>query len=152
MAASRRVGVLGRLARAAVGGALVGSVVVGHMAGGFHAAPWVLGLVGFPTALLGQHAWRSRRSPAPLRATGPLGQAVGPLLFLALYLTWWYAPVLDVTSDAALLFFGSSMLLAAAQGCPGCEMLAFSNWVLGREDEVGCALFQPVDRLATGGG
>lgn len=29
-----------------------------------------------------------------------------------LYLTPWYAPALSVTSDAALLFYGVSMLLA----------------------------------------
>jgi len=35
---------------------------------------------------------------------------------LALYLTFWYAPALSVTSDAALIFYGVSMLLAAARG------------------------------------
>ena len=39
------------------------------------------------------------------------------------------------------------MVLAAASGSGGCEVLAFSNWVLRREDEMGCALFEPVDRL-----
>jgi len=67
------------------------------------------------------------------------------VLFLALYLTPAYAPVLSVTSDAALLFYGASMLLAALRGYAGCEVLAVSNWLLGRDDQVGCLLFWPID-------
>jgi hypothetical protein len=43
------------------------------------------------------------------------------------------------------LFYGSSMLLAAARGYAGCEVPAASNWVLRRDDQVGCVLFWPVD-------
>jgi hypothetical protein len=68
-------------------------------------------------------------------------------VLLALYLTPWYAPALAVTSDAALVFYGTSMLLAAARGYAGCEVLAVSNWLLGRDDQVGCLLFAPVDQL-----
>jgi len=49
------------------------------------------------------------------------------------------------TSDAALLFYGSSMLLAAARGYAGCEVLAVSNWLLRSDDQVGCVMFWPVD-------
>ena len=70
-------------------------------------------------------------------------------VFPALYLTWWYAPELDVLSDAALLFYGGSMLVAAARGIAGCEVLAVSNWLLRRDDEVGCAPFSPLDALET---
>ena len=47
---------------------------------------------------------------------------------LALYLTPIYLPVLAITSDAALIFYGFSMLLAAVRGYRGCELLAVSNW------------------------
>lgn len=66
-------------------------------------------------------------------------------MFLALYLTTWYAPSLEVTSDAALLFYGASMLVAAVRGTAGCEVLAVSNWLLHRDDQIGCALFWPID-------
>ena len=66
-------------------------------------------------------------------------------MFLALYLTFWYAPALSVTSDATLIFYGASMVLAAVRGYAGCEVLAVSNWLLRRDDQVGCALFLPVD-------
>jgi hypothetical protein len=64
-------------------------------------------------------------------------------VFFALWLTPDYAPALSVTSDAALLFYGASMLLAAARGYAGCEVLALSNWLLRREDQIGCPVFAP---------
>jgi hypothetical protein len=39
------------------------------------------------------------------------------------------------------------MGLAAARGYAGCEVLAASNWLLRRDDQVGCAVFWPVDQL-----
>jgi hypothetical protein len=37
------------------------------------------------------------------------------------------------------------MLLAAVRGCAGCEVLAVSNWLLHRDDQIGCLLFWPID-------
>lgn len=102
---------------------------------------------GVPAALLVWQWWRARRGRPRLAATGPAGHALNVAVFLALYLTPWYAPALRFTSDAALLFYGSSMLLAALRGYAGCEVLAVSNWLLGRNDQVGCVLFLPVDHL-----
>jgi hypothetical protein len=39
------------------------------------------------------------------------------------------------------------MLLAALRGDGGCEVLAVSNWLLRRDDQVGCMVFWPVDQL-----
>ena len=83
---------------------------------------------------------RARRSPTRLEATGPVGHALNLALFLALYL-------LEPTSDAALLFYGASMWLAALWGYAGCEVLAAPNWLLRRDDQVGCAVFWPIDQL-----
>jgi hypothetical protein len=69
-------------------------------------------------------------------------------VFAALYATPWYAPGLSFTSDATLLFYGASMLLAAARGYAGCEVLAVSNWLLRRDDQVGCVVFGPIDAFA----
>jgi hypothetical protein len=68
-------------------------------------------------------------------------------VFAALYATPWYAPPLGFTSDAALIFYGASLLLAAARGYAGCEVLAVPNWLLRRDDQVGCVVFAPVDAL-----
>jgi hypothetical protein len=134
------IGPAGTAARVIVGGLLLGSVAQGHVARGFHLSSWVLGLVGFPVLLLAGQWLRARRTPTQLRATGPVGHALNLALFLALYLV-------ESTSDAALIFYGASMLLAALRGYAGCEVLAVSNWLLRRDDQVGCAVFWPIDQL-----
>lgn len=141
----RAIGRWGTTARLVVGVLLLGDVALGHWTRGFHPAAWALGLLGFPTVLLTAHWLRTRTGRAALRATGPAGHALNCVVFLTLYLTPQYAPALSVTSDAALVFYGASMLLAAARGYAGCEVLAPSNWILRRDDQVGCLLFAPVD-------
>lgn len=136
----RRIGVLGTAARLALGGFMVGSVLEGHISGNFQAAPWALGLVVIPGAVMADHSWARRRARTPLSLVGPVGHCAGLLAFVALYL-------FEPTSDAALLFYGASMLLAAARGMAGCEVLALSNWALRRDDELGCVVFEPFDRL-----
>jgi hypothetical protein len=44
-------------------------------------------------------------------------------------------------------FLGASMLLAAARGDGGCELLAFPNAITGRRDRIGCIVFTPIDTL-----
>jgi hypothetical protein len=136
----RGIGPGGTAARIIVGGLLLGSVTWGHLTRGFHPSAWILGLVGFPALLLAVQWLRARRTPTPMRATGPVAHALNLAVFLALYLA-------EPTSDAALLFYGASMLLAAVRGYAGCEVLAVSNWLLRRDDQVGCAVFWPIDQL-----
>jgi hypothetical protein len=144
-ATGRGIGVRGAAARVVVGVLLAGSVLYGHAARGWHPLAWLLGLLIFPAAVLVGQWWRARRDPAPLRAVGPVGHAINLAVLLGLYLTWWYAPAVDVLSDAALLFYGASMLVAAVRGYAGCEVFALSNWLLRRDDQVGCAPFWPID-------
>ena len=94
----------------------------------------------YPATLALVERLRARRTPTRLEATGPVGHAVNLAVFLALYLA-------EPTSDATLIFYGASMWLSALRGYAGCEVLAVSNWLLGRDDQVGCALFWPVDQL-----
>ena len=143
----RGIGGIGTAARLLLGLVLLGSVLQGELAGPFRPAAWALGLVGLPVVLLAWQRWRARRSRPRLQATGPVGHTLNLAVFLALYLTPWYAPALGFTSDAALLFYGTSMLLAALRGDAGCEVLAVSNWLLGRDDQVGCVVFAPIDQL-----
>jgi uncharacterized spore protein YtfJ len=37
------------------------------------------------------------------------------------------------------------MLLAALRGYAGCDVLAMSNWLLHRDDQIGCLVFWPID-------
>ena len=92
----RAIGPLGTTARVLVGGLRVGSVTWGHLTRGFHLSAWLLGLVGFPALLVAGQWLRTRRTPTPLRATGPVAHALNVAVFVALYL-------LEPTSDAALL-------------------------------------------------
>jgi hypothetical protein len=39
------------------------------------------------------------------------------------------------------------MILAALRGRAGCEVTAISNWVLRRDDQVGCPVFTPIDSI-----
>jgi len=136
----RSIGPVGTIARVLVGGLFVGSVAWGHLDRGFHPSAWLLGLLGFPTLVVAGQWLRARRTPTPLRATGPVAHTVNVAAFVVLY-------VLEPTSDAALLFYGASMWLAAVRGYAGCEVLAVSNWLLHRDDQVGCAVFWPIDQL-----
>lgn len=149
-ASARAIGRWGTAARLLLGGYMVGSVAVGSLTGSgvFQPIAWLLGLVGFPVLFLVWQAWRAHRKPGRLvAATGVAGRLLTFGVFLVLYTTTWYAPPIDFLSDAALLFFGSSMLVAAYRGYAGCEVLAISNWLLRRDDQVGCVVFDPVDRL-----
>ena len=141
----RAIDMLGTLARLVVGGWLLVDV-----AAAFTLDEWykpVLGLLVFPAIVLFGQWLRLHFTSVPLRATGPVGHLVNVAIFLALYLTPWYFPPLAFTSDAALYFYGASMLLAAVRGYAGCEVLAVSNWLLGRDDQVGCVVFLPVDAV-----
>ena len=109
-------------------------------AGGLTWYEGVLGLAGFPAAVLLFHWLRLQVSTERFDATGGLGfclnLAIGIVLFSIPY-----------TRDAFALFLGSSLLLAAARGYAGCEVTAISNWLLRRDDQVGCVVFSPLDEI-----
>ncbi len=135
--ACRQIGKVGTGARVLVGAAMLyGAFAID----GLQLSDAILGAVVFPgTVLLGQ--WlRSRGNSEPLRATGVTGHLTNNAIVIALI-------VIPPTRDAMLLFYGGSMLLAARRGFAGCEVLALSNWVLRRDDQVGCLLFSPIDSL-----
>jgi hypothetical protein len=137
MERGRAIGPLGTLARVAVG---LGLVALEVALGALEWTETALGLVGFPAVLLLAQLVRLRWSRGPLRATGPAGL----LLNCAILAVLLVAPM---TRDATVLWLGASMLVAAWRGDAGCESLALSNWLLRRDDQVGCLLFAPLDEL-----
>jgi hypothetical protein len=158
MAGSRRlrqIGGIGTAARLILGlGLLVlgltggrVSVMHGQVGIGFEPVSVALGLVGFPGVVLAWQWLRARVDPTRLEATGLGSTALNMLVLVALVLTPWYAPPLAFNSVAALVFYGASMLLAALRGYNGCEVTAISNWILRRDDQVGCLVLSPVDDL-----
>lgn len=131
----RAIGSIGTVGRLAVGAGIVASAfVVGEVR--WNEAG--LGLVVFPAVLLLMHLIRLHFSQAPLRATGPAGYLVNCAALTVLL-------IVPATRDATLLWLGTSMLVAAWRGYAGCESLALSNWLLRRDDQVGCVLFFPLD-------
>lgn len=155
-AASRReIGPIGTTTRVVLG--LIFVVVLGIPGGvttvhgqyryTFDVLSVILGAVVFPAVALGLHWFWVRRRSAPLRETGPVASAINFVVLLVLFLMPWYAPRIYFIATGAALFYGASMLLAAARGRAGCEVTAISNWVLHREDQVGCPVFTPIDSL-----
>ena len=125
---------------------MFGSVLYGHfIKGPFRPLPWVVGLLIFPAIFTIWQYLRARRNPTQLQANGPVPTVLNIVIFLAFYFTYLYAPAIAFMSDAVLIFYGLSMLLAALRGYGGCESLAISNWLLSRDDQIGCLLFSPID-------
>jgi len=145
-AMKRAIGPIGTGARIILGFILFGSVFYGQIIKGpFRPLPWVIGLLIFPALFLSWQYLRARRNPARLEATGPVASVLNVVIFFAFYFTFVYAPSIDFMSDAVLIFYGLSMLLIAFRGSGGCEALAISNWLLKRDDELGCLVFSPID-------
>jgi hypothetical protein len=130
-----RIGPAGRIARVAVGLALIGLEFL------WRDPKWwdpLIGLVIVPGVLVAIAAARADRGRGELRATGPVAHLVNIAIFFV-------AVMAPLTSGASLLFYGASMLVAAATANGGCEVTAISNLLLRRNDQVGCAVFAPVD-------
>lgn len=134
---ARAIGRLGTGARVLVGVALLaGGIVAG---GGWIA--WeqlALAIVGMPSLLIAAQAMRLTFTKRTLSQTSHLATCLNCAGVAALL-------TLSQTRDATLVFLGGSMLLAAARGYGGCETLAIGNWLLRRNDQVGCLLFRPLD-------
>ena len=138
---TRAIGVVGTIGRLVLGSGLLYLAITGFGDGAWE-LQWqqaLLGLGVFPAVLLLSQALRLRYfSSATLSATGPVGFCLNFAVGFALFV---------IARDAFLLFYGASLLLAAARGYAGCEVLAISNWLLRRDDQVGCVVFSPLDAV-----
>ncbi len=145
----RDIGPIGTAIRLILGVFLVSLIAYGEIshAGHLIAATWLLGLLGFPALVMAWHLWRIHRNPVPFVDDSPLSFVLSLLLPLAAYFLGWLVKPLWFTSDATLIFVGSSLILAGLRGSAGCELLALSNWLLRRTDQLACAAFTPIDRL-----
>ena len=139
IASARRIGPIGTTLRALVAAGLV------YLAGGAGGLSWqaewydvALGLVGLPalTVVLGLAA--GRYAHGALRYTGPTAHALNCAVIVALVVNPYTGPAAD-------LFYAAALLAAAWRGQPGCEVTVLPNWILGRDDEIGCPLFGPID-------
>ena len=99
----------------------------------------LLGLLGFPAVtIFGVLMWSELAGASkPIRAMGAGVCITTGALFALL--------AVPFTQQATALFLGSTLLLAAKRGYAGCELTAISNWLLRRDDQVGCVVFSPLD-------
>ena len=142
----RTIGPIGTGVRIILGLIMFGSVFYGQLIKGpFRPLSWVIGLLIFPGIFIIWQYLRARRNPARFEDNGPVATVLNVVIFFAFYFTYVYAPSIDYMSDAVLIFYGLSMLLAALRGYGGCESLAISNWLLKRDDQLGCLVFSPID-------
>lgn len=138
---ARGVGPIGTIARVHLGMIFLSPAIFGK----FQLWEMIVGLVLVPLTILALRRIRLIWNSEPIRATGLWGFVLNLAVSLALYFSPLYFPPLAFTSDLVLIFYGGSMLLAAARGYAGCEITAVSNWLLGRVDQVGCVVFAPID-------
>jgi len=139
-AGSRSIGRLGTATRILVG-LLLFSIGVIYAASG-RSIWWqlALGLAGFPAALTLAQLARLALTKTRLRETGSVATWINCAALVVLLVAW-------PTRNPTLIFLGASMLLAALRGYSGCETLAVSNWLLHRDDQLGCLLLSPIDVL-----
>jgi hypothetical protein len=146
---SRQIGPIGTAARAIAGSAAIAYTVVAH---GLAAWDVVGGVIAFPILASLLHtavasAYDSvtiDRSWSPSARTWVVSVAVLALILaIGIGLTF----VSPIDGGSIFLFFGASLLIVAARGDAGCEVLAVVNAVSGHRDKTGCVAFAPVDSL-----
>lgn len=146
---SRQIGPLGTLARV-VGGAV--AIAVPVLVEGFSLTEAGIALIALPLAALVAapviEAGFRRWAPAALRSRhaiccGPGCALIGVLVIAN---TAIVAPTSANGNVTLWVWLGASMLVAAARGYGGCEVLAIPNLVTGRRDQIGCLLYTPIDR------
>lgn len=141
MTQTRAIGPWGTAARVGLGLLLLCLAFSDLTITEYSAPPWyafAIGLGVLPAALLLFQWVRLRFTQESLNETGPIAHLMGIGITVALL-------SISVTQEATLLFYGVSLLLAAIRGYAGCEILAISNWLLRREDQIGCLLLSPLD-------
>ena len=141
IARTRRIGPLGSALRVTAALGLL------YLAGGADGLSWdvkwydlVGGLVALPalSLLLGLAA--RRYAAEPLRFTGPAEHTINCAAIVALLVN-------PYTGEAVSLFYAVTLLVAAWRRQPGCEITVLPNWILRRDDQVGCPVFAPFDAL-----
>ena len=146
---SRQIGPIGTAARAIAGSAAIGYTVVAH-----GLAPWdvAAGLLVLPLLASVLHAGiasgydrvtMGRTSSGSARTWVVSVAVLALILSIGISLTF----VTPIDGGAIFLFFGGSLLVVAARGDAGCEVLAIVNAISGHRDVTGCVAFAPVDSL-----
>src|SRR5215218_3730964 len=143
---TRRIGPIGTTTRLVAAAGLLYLALFDGTSWGLEWYDVATGLAILPAAVLVFGVVARRYASGSVRFTGSAGTTANCLLLVAL-------AVNPYTAGGAALFYGATLLVAAWRGQPGCEATVVSNVILGRDDQLGCPVFSPIDeaeaRLAT---
>jgi hypothetical protein len=135
---SRRIGPIGTIARVVCAAVLLYLALFDTASWGLEWYDAVFGLVVFPAGMLAFGLAARRYATGSVRFTGPAGIALNCAVIAALVVN-------PYTAGGAALFYGLTLLVTVWRGQPGCEATVISNWILGRDDQIGCPIFSPID-------
>jgi hypothetical protein len=135
---TRRIGPIGTTTRLLAAAGLLYLALYDGTSWGLEWYDAAVGLGVLPAASIAFGIAARRYASGPIRFTGSAGTTANCLLLLALALN-------PYTVGGAALFYGATLLLATWRDQPGCEGTVLSNALLGRDDQIGCPLFSPID-------
>jgi hypothetical protein len=136
---TRRIGPIGTTTRLIAATALVYLALFDGTSWGLRWYDAVLGLVVLPALILALALVARHRGTDAIRFTGGAGTMLNCAVIVALLANRY-------TAGGAELFYGVTLIAAAWHAQPGCEATVISNWILGRDDEIGCPAFSPIDQ------
>jgi hypothetical protein len=134
----RRIGPIGTASRLVAAAGLLYLALFDGTGWGLEWYDAAVGLVLLPAAVIAFVLAARRYAGGPVRFTGSAGTTANCVVIAAL-------AVNPYTAGGAALFCGATLLVAAWRGQPGCEATVVSNAILGRDDQIGCPLFSPID-------
>lgn len=138
----RWIGPIGTTTRLVVAAGLLYLAFFDGTSWGFEWYDAAVGVGVLPAAGLAFGLAARRYASGPVRFMGSAGTTANCLLLVAL-------GVNPYTAGGAALFYGATLLLATWRDQPGCEGTVLSNALLGRDDQIGCPLFSPIDEAET---
>lgn len=146
----REIGPIGTAARVVGGLIAIGLPIA---LGGFGRWDAAAALVALPLVATGAaafvtSAYRRLAAEALARRDAICSGAACWLVAIAIGAAVGVEILTPASGEVALwVWLGGSMLVAAARGFGGCEVLAIPNLITGRRYQIGCILDTPIDRV-----
>ena len=135
---TRRIGPIGTTTRLLAAAGLLYLALFDGTSWGLEWYDAAVGGGALPAAVIVFGLTARRYASGPVRFTGSAGTTANCLVIIAL-------AVNPYTAGGAALFYGTTLLVAAWRSQPGCEGTVVSNALLGRDDQIGCPVFSPID-------
>jgi hypothetical protein len=135
---TRRIGPIGTTTRVLAAAGLFYLALFDGTSWGLEWYDAAVGLGILPAAVIAFGLAARRYASGPVRFTGSAGTTANCLVLVAL-------AVNPYTAGGAAIFYGATLLVAAWRAQPGCEATVLSNSILGRDDQIGCPVFSPID-------